>query len=156
MSSLYGCASIVEGTSQTLIVDLSPKEATCDVKRKGVSVATISGSNRSLNVSKSKDDLLFTCNAPGYKEQFVKIESSASGWGVVGCIFIDLCITDYSTGALNKYPENADDFSIALGCQARDDQPAVGQSQIAEQPARISHQGPRKSPDRGRPQACHP
>lgn len=105
MSSLYGCASIVEGTDQTLIVDLSPKEATCDVKRKGVSVATISGSNRSLNVSKSKDDLLFTCNAPGYKEQFVKIESSASGWGVVGCIFIDLCITGYSTGALNKYPE---------------------------------------------------
>ncbi len=23
---------------------------------------------------------------------------------MVGCIFIDLCITDYSTGALNKYP----------------------------------------------------
>ena len=72
ISSLYGCASIVEGTDQTLIVDLSPKEAACDVKRKGVSVATISGSNRSLNVSKSKDDLLFTCNAPGYKEQFVR------------------------------------------------------------------------------------
>lgn len=105
MSSLYGCASIVEGTDQTMVVKLSPEEATCDVTRKGVSVATISGSNRMLNVSKSKNDLLFTCNAPGYKEQFVKIESSASGWGVVGCILIDLCITDYSTGALNKYPE---------------------------------------------------
>lgn len=104
-SSLFGCASIIEGTDQTLIVNLSPKEATCDVKREGVSVAHISGSNRSLNVSKSKDDLLFTCKAPGYKEQFVKIESSASGWGVVSCLLVDLCITDYSTGALNKYPE---------------------------------------------------
>ena len=46
------------------------------------------------------------CNAPGYKEQFVKIESSASGWGVASCFLVDLCITDYSTGALNKYPES--------------------------------------------------
>ena len=104
--SLFGCASIIEGTDQTLIIDLSPKEATCDVKRKGVTVGKISGSNRSLNVSKSKNDLLFTCNAPGYKEQFVKIESSASGWGVASCFLVDLCITDYSTGALNKYPES--------------------------------------------------
>ena len=104
--SLYGCASIIEGTDQTLVVNLSPKEATCDVKRKGVTVGKISGSDHSLNISKSKNDLLFTCSAPGYKEQFVKIESSASGWGIASCFLVDLCITDYSTGALNKYPES--------------------------------------------------
>ena len=30
----------------------------------------------------------------------------ASTMGVIGCFLIDLCITDYSTGALNKYPES--------------------------------------------------
>ena len=47
--------------------------------------AKIAGSDHSFNVSKSRNDLLFVCDAPGYKEQFVKIESSASGWGVASC-----------------------------------------------------------------------
>ena len=110
-SSLYGCASIIEGTSQTLFVELSPKETTCDVQREGASIARVTGSNPSMNISKSKEDVIFICNAPGHKEQFVKIESSASGWGIVSCFLVDLCITDYSTGALNKYPKT---LSISL------------------------------------------
>ena len=102
---LGACASIIEGTDQIMTVNLTPKEAVCEVKRKGAVVGKISASDYSLTVSKSKNDLLFVCNAPGYREQFVKIESSASGWGIASCFLVDLCITDYSTGALNKYPE---------------------------------------------------
>ena len=103
---LGGCASIIEGTDQHLTVSLTPKEAVCEVTRKGVPIGTVSDANHTLNVAKSRNDLTFVCNAPGYRERIVKIESSASGWGIASCLLVDLCITDYSTGALNKYPTN--------------------------------------------------
>lgn len=103
---LAGCASIVEGTDQTVYVHLNPQDAACDVHREGLPIARVSGDNPYLHLSKSKNDLTLTCKADGYQEQVLMIESSASGWGVAGCFLIDLCITDYSTGALNKYPES--------------------------------------------------
>ena len=132
VSLLYGCASIVEGTEQTLFVELSPKEAVCDVQREAVTIGRVTGSNPSVNISKSKNDLIFRCNAPGYKEQFVKIESSASGWGVAGCFLIDLCITDYSTGALNKYPET---LSISLTPVGESPAPKEEKSEGAKKPS---------------------
>ena len=113
--SMAGCATIVEGTDQSIAVTLSPETATCAVLRDGARLTSISKNNRFINISKSKNDLIIECKASGYYDETVTIESSASGWGVVGCIFIDLCITDYSTGALNKYPET---INIALAPKA--------------------------------------
>lgn len=108
---LSACASIVEGTDQSVRVNLSPKEATCTVMRDGEQVASVSQANQNIRIGKSKDDLEIECRAPGHLSENLSVESSASGWGVVGCILIDLCITDYSTGALNKYPKQ---ITIAL------------------------------------------
>lgn len=109
--ALASCASIVEGTDQSIAVNLSPENASCRVIREGSQVASISKINRFLNVSKSKHDLIIECRAEGHHDETISIESSASGWGVVGCFLIDLCITDYATGALNKYPKS---INIAL------------------------------------------
>jgi hypothetical protein len=109
--SLSGCASIVEGTDQSIRVRLSPDSATCRVTREGEQLASISQKEPFIKVSKSKNELEIECRAPDHIVENITIESSASGWGVVGCILIDLCITDYSTGALNKYPE---EISIVL------------------------------------------
>lgn len=103
---LSACASIVEGTDQSIAVDLSPENATCAVHRDGTQISTISKQHRFINISKSKNDLVIDCQAPAHHDETITLESSASGWGVVGCFLIDLCITDYSTGALNKYPES--------------------------------------------------
>ena len=103
--ALSACASIVEGTDQSIAVNLSPENATCAVYREGAQLSTISKDHRFINISKSKNDLVIECEAPDYHDEAINLESSASGWGVVGCFLIDLCITDYSTGALNKYPE---------------------------------------------------
>ena len=100
-----GCASIVEGTGQNIFVNLQPPSTVCNVSREGSPLGTVSSQKKNIYVSKSKNDLIFECTAPGYQSQTVTVESSASGWGVAGCFLIDLCITDYSTGALNKYPE---------------------------------------------------
>jgi hypothetical protein len=103
---LSACATIVEGTDQSIMVNLSPENATCKVTREGTQLASISGDNKFINISKSKNDLIIECEAPNHYDEIIPLESSASGWGVVGCFLIDLCITDYSTGALNKYPES--------------------------------------------------
>ena len=103
---LPGCATIVEGTDQYINVNISPQTAHCTFTQKGSVVATIGNGGGQINVSKSRHDISVKCEAPGHQSQTISIESSASGWGVVGCILIDLCITDYSTGALNKYPKS--------------------------------------------------
>ena len=108
---LSACATIVEGTDQSIKVNLSPDQANCIVTREGAQVGSLSRKNKYIKVSKSKNDLDVECRAPGYLTENLTVESSASGWGVVGCILIDLCITDYSTGALNKYPKQ---ITIAL------------------------------------------
>lgn len=102
---LFGCASIVEGTDQTLNVKISPDSASCEITQKGKLLGTLSNGGGQITVPKSRKDLTVECTAPGYRKQIVSLESSASGWGIVGCFLIDLCITDYSTGALNKYDE---------------------------------------------------
>lgn len=104
-AALVGCASIVEGTDQTVNMQISPDTAVCKLSQKGSVIATIDKGGGQVQVPKSRDDIAVDCAAPGYERQAMNIESSASGWGVVGCFLIDLCITDYSTGALNKYPK---------------------------------------------------
>jgi hypothetical protein len=102
---LGGCATIVEGTDQYIGFQISPETANCEIAQKGSILATISDGGGQVQIPKSRHDLSISCSAVGYQNQNLSVESSASGWGVVGCIFIDLCVTDYATGALNKYPK---------------------------------------------------
>jgi len=122
---LIGCATIVEGTDQTINVQLSPDTATCQISQKGSIIATVGNGIDQVSIPKSRKDLLFSCSADGYQKQNLTIESSATGWGVLGC-FLDLCITDYSTGALNKYPKS---LNIALQRIGQNVEP--GQEQAA-------------------------
>jgi len=104
--SLVGCATIVEGTSQSILVNLLPQETSCVAFRDGIQIASVSGTNRTMNVQKSRHDIILRCSAPGYQTSDSKVESSASGWGVFGALTLDLGVTDYATGALNKYPNS--------------------------------------------------
>lgn len=104
--ALGSCASITEGTSQSIYVHLTPDNAQCGAFRQGTQIGQIAGSNRQLTVSKSRHDILLKCTAPNHAASEVKVESSASGMAVVGGVFLDLGLIDYATGALNKYPEN--------------------------------------------------
>lgn len=103
---ISGCASITQGTSQTLMFNIEPKEARCTVTRDGDGqLGVISQSQNTLQVSKDKDDIIINCKADGYKPFALKIASSATGAGVAGAVFIDLGLVDLITGAMWKYPE---------------------------------------------------
>ncbi|MBE88594.1 MAG: hypothetical protein CMM76_04035 [Rhodospirillaceae bacterium] len=103
--SLSSCASLVEGTDQTVMFKVSPQTAVCDVRQKDKFIGTLQKGGGQLDVSKSRKDIIVDCIAPGYAKQTLALVSSASGWGIAGCL-IDFCITDLATGAFNKYKDN--------------------------------------------------
>ena len=101
---VIGCASITQGTSQTILFNLEPETAVCIAKRDGEGeIGTITAKNNSLQVSKDKDDIIIKCKAPGYKNKSVRRVSSPQAAGVIGGAFLDLGITDMLTGAMWKY-----------------------------------------------------
>ena len=120
LSVLSGCASITQGTSQTIIFNLEPKETVCVVTRDGEGqLGTITTTNNTISVSKDKDDILVACKAPGYKSSTIRLVSSTQTAGVVGGVFLDLGMVDMMTGAMWKYPEST---NIAL---ERDEAPST-------------------------------
>jgi hypothetical protein len=108
---LSGCASIVEGTSQTVSVELQPASAHCTVHRKDQLLHEVKGAVSVIKLDKSRHPLILACSAPGYQDRKETITADPSRWGVVGAIALDFGAVDYATGALNKYP---DQISIKL------------------------------------------
>lgn len=101
--ALGGCATIIEGTTQEIAMDIVPAHAECSAVQNGKEVARYNPSSRTMFVPKSRRDLIVTCNAPGYQTKTVREVSEASGWGIASVFLWDLGLTDYATGALNKY-----------------------------------------------------
>jgi len=109
--SVSGCATISQGTQQTISFKLEPKEAICEVSRVGDGkLARISGKSNIIHVGKDKDDIIVVCNAEGYEQSTTKVVSGATGAGVTG-VLLDFGITDMITGAMYRYPE---DVTIVL------------------------------------------
>lgn len=109
---LANCASITQGTTQSLIFDLDPSTARCNLIREGDGeIGSVSSKNNTISVGKDKDDIVVKCNAPGYKQKTMRLVSSVSSAAVVGGLLLDLGITDMITGAAYQYPSQT---SIAL------------------------------------------
>jgi hypothetical protein len=100
---LSGCASIVEGTHQDIYVNATPENMSCVASRQGHPIGHYDPASKILSVSKSRDDMVLSCQAPNYKPKTMTFVSSASAWGVAGALTLDLGIIDYTSGALNKY-----------------------------------------------------
>jgi len=99
-----GCASITQGTSQTLSFKLEPKEAKCVLSRTGDGeLGSISASSNTILVHKGRGDIIVQCSAPGYLQKTSRVVSGASTAGVTG-VLLDFGITDMITGAMYAYP----------------------------------------------------
>jgi hypothetical protein len=106
ITSILGCATIAQGTSQMLTFNIEPKTARCTLMRvDDGQLGTVSSSSNVVTVNKDKDDIVVNCRAPGYKNSTHRIVSAASGGGVTSVFLIDFGITDLATGAFWKYPE---------------------------------------------------
>ncbi len=123
---LAGCSSIVEGTSQTLLVNTNPAGATCGLYRQGISIGTVQSTPGSVLVQKTKHDITVVCVREGYQQVSHFNKSGAAG-ATAGNIILGGGIgwaIDSATGADNKYetPMNITLLPAAPGSVA---QPAV-------------------------------
>jgi hypothetical protein len=104
-AALCGCATITEGTTQNILVEMVPTTGTCVLTRKGEALGASTPDNRIVTVSKSMNDINFDCSAPGYQPKQELLTSATSTATVVSFFTLDFGIVDAATGAWKKYPE---------------------------------------------------
>lgn len=110
---LPGCASIIEGTTQSIYVSTSPEGASCDLVREGLTIATVNPTPGSAHIDKTKHDITVECEKSGYEQSQGFLPSEIEG-AVFGNIIAGGLIgwgIDSASGADNHYPEQ---ISIAL------------------------------------------
>ncbi len=120
LSALFssGCASITQGTSQTIIFNIDPKLTRCEVSRVNDGVlGYVTQRMNTIEVGKDKDDIIVKCEADGYKPLTVRLVSHTQTRGVIGGAFLDLGITDMITGAMWMYDGT---INIALQSEESD------------------------------------
>jgi len=94
--SLGACSTIVDGTSQEILINTNPSGADCEIERSTPGTAL---------VSKTKDDIMITCRKDGFNETTVRNKSRTT-WGTLGNVLLGGAVgwgIDSATGADNKY-----------------------------------------------------
>ena len=102
---LSGCASIVNGTSESIAITTPPTTgATCELSN-GVGTWTVT-SPGAVTVDRSKHDAQITCKKDGFQDASATIPSDFEGW-TLGNLLIGGVIgigVDAATGAMHNYP----------------------------------------------------
>ena len=110
VSGLAGCATVMEGTGQSIEVSTIPPGALCAIAREGGNLGEIASTPGSIRVDKSKSDITVTCSKAGYRTAVITRSPRFQGTtfgniilgGVVGAV------VDASTGADYEYPGEID------------------------------------------------
>lgn len=100
-----GCSSIIEGTSQQILVNTNPAGADCALERNGEVIARVQQTPGGTTIKKTKYDITVRCNKLGYQEGTYLNHSGAAGatfGNIVAGGGIGWAI-DSASGADNKY-----------------------------------------------------
>src|SRR6185436_8032262 len=108
--ALTGCATIIEGTSQEIMVVTNPSGASCVIERQGQAIAAIPSTPSAALIKKTKYDILIKCKREGFEEAVFMDHSGLASGSVAGNVAADLILTaglssiiDSASGADNKY-----------------------------------------------------
>ena len=105
---LPACATIIDGTSQSVSVITDPPGANCSVDRTSTRLGQISPTPGSVHIHKSDEEISIVCMKDGYqtvtigqrpKFKYTTVGNAFLG-GAVGVL------VDFSTGANYAYPDN--------------------------------------------------
>lgn len=102
---LSACSSVIEGTSQEIVVNTVPEGADCAFEREGQVIGRINQTPGGLTIEKTKHDLNIVCTKDGYQEATYFNKSDVAG-ATVGNIILGGgigWIIDSANGADNKY-----------------------------------------------------
>src|SRR5258708_33466783 len=103
---LPGCATIMEGTSQSVQITTVPPGARCFVDREGARLGEVGSTPGSIRLDKSKNDIVLTCSKDGYQTATIAQSPSFSGT-TFGNIIVGGgigAIADAASGANYYYP----------------------------------------------------
>lgn len=103
--ALAGCSTITEGTSQRLSINTSPPGASCELTRHGESLGKIDPTPGSIEIQKTKYDIMVECKKDGYQTATYVNHSDVAA-ATVGNILIGGGIgwaIDSASGSDNKY-----------------------------------------------------
>ncbi len=136
--TVSGCASIMEGRSQEIVVSTDPPGAECAFYREeGRRIATIERTPGSALVKKTRNDIWIVCTKPGYQQAIYLNHSGAALANVVGGI-LTLGIStavDTSTGAGNEYQSPANVVMVPYARGTAEGPAVLPQTFMAEKPA---------------------
>ena len=102
---LAACSSVIEGTSQEILVNTNPSGANCVFVREGNVIARVQETPGGATIKKTKHDITVRCNKQGYMEGSYLNNSGAAG-ATCGNIILGGGIgwaIDSASGADNKY-----------------------------------------------------
>jgi hypothetical protein len=105
LSALAACSSVIEGTSQEIVVNTNPTGAECTLLRQGTAIANVDPTPGAATIKKTKYDITIVCNKQGYQEATYLNHSGAAG-ATFGNIVLGGGIgwaVDSASGADNKY-----------------------------------------------------
>lgn len=106
VAMLPGCATIMEGTSQSVSVATEPAGANCTIDRAGTRIGQVNPTPGSVHLDKSKNDLSITCAHEGYQTATVvespKFQATTFGNIIVGGVVG--AVVDAASGANFAYP----------------------------------------------------
>jgi hypothetical protein len=104
-SCVSGCSSVIEGTSQEILVNTNPVGANCEFVREGNVIARVTQTPGGATIKKTKHDITLKCNKQGFQEATYLNHSGAAG-ATFGNIILGGGIgwaIDSASGADNKY-----------------------------------------------------
>jgi hypothetical protein len=104
-SCVSGCSSIIEGTSQEILVNTNPPGASCEFVRQGNVIARVAQTPGGVTIKKTKYDIMLKCDKDGYQQGTYLNHSGAAG-ATFGNIILGGGIgwaIDSASGADNKY-----------------------------------------------------
>ncbi|MDB5392920.1 MAG: hypothetical protein JWM91_426 [Rhodospirillales bacterium] len=99
------CATIIEGTSQTIAVSTNPVGASCSFMRQGRPIGTVAMTPGSAKIDKTKYDITIECEKAGFTNSSYLNKSGVAGatFGNIIAGGLSGWAVDSAVGADNKY-----------------------------------------------------
>ena len=122
VTALASCATLLEGTSQEILVSTNPAGAVCTLEREGQVIATINATPGAALVKRRKQDITVRCKKDGFQEATYVNDSGLASGAVAGNVAADLLLTaglssivDSASGADNQYENTVNVTMIPIG-----------------------------------------
>lgn len=117
---LSACATVTQGTTESITVTSEPTAATCTLQRDGALIGAVNPTPGSVTVSRSTRDITVRCERQGVQPAVQTVSANFQAMtlgnillgGVVGIVI------DAASGAMGDYPPNVHVVMPPLGAAA--------------------------------------